>query len=275
MTRSNLLSAALVLTTAAVTSASPVRVVVTGSIEYNAFQSGTFARSIVPSGSPVMMTLDLDSSDYFDSPNLPGVTRGFRFNPSTFHLQVGSVSASLRADVTEAYFVLRNNDPRVDGVFISMGTDIDTEIPLAMTPNNYGIAFSRTFAGAPDFPSTDPDPTLSSLNLVDAVGTWGYDNLSSYNMAIQQGEGSVPMGIGYETLTITRLCGPADIGSAGGQAGEDGLLNNNDFIVFIDWFFANDARADRGATGGVPGADGTFDNNDFVVYIDQFFTGCL
>ncbi len=77
------------------------------------------------------------------------------------------------------------------------------------------------------------------------------------------------------TLTApAQACGSSDIGSTGGADGADGQLNNNDFIVFIDRFFAADPRADVGATGGVPGADDAFNNNDFVVFIDRFFAGC-
>ncbi len=78
------------------------------------------------------------------------------------------------------------------------------------------------------------------------------------------------------TLTIGSPCGPADIGGQGGQAVScgDGLLNNNDFVVFIDYFFTVNPRADMGSQGGAPGADGQFDNNDFVVFIDYFFSGC-
>jgi len=66
----------------------------------------------------------------------------------------------------------------------------------------------------------------------------------------------------------------ADLGSTGGVAGSDGELNNNDFVVFIDFFFNANPAADFGSTGGVPGSDGAFDNNDFVTFIDAFFTGC-
>jgi hypothetical protein len=69
-------------------------------------------------------------------------------------------------------------------------------------------------------------------------------------------------------------CGPADIGRPGGLFGADGLLNNNDFVVMVDRFFAHDPRADYGRVGGVAGADGMWDNNDFVVFIDLFFAGC-
>ncbi|MDP1663475.1 MAG: S8 family serine peptidase [Phycisphaerales bacterium] len=67
---------------------------------------------------------------------------------------------------------------------------------------------------------------------------------------------------------------PADFGSQGGLPGHDGLLDNNDFVVFIDFFFSENPRADIGMQGGIPGSDGSFDNNDFVVFIDFFFAGC-
>jgi hypothetical protein len=68
----------------------------------------------------------------------------------------------------------------------------------------------------------------------------------------------------------------ADLGSQGGVHGSDGELNNNDFIAFIDLFFAHDPLADFGAQGGVPGQDGHWNNNDFIAFIDAFFsrTGC-
>jgi len=68
-------------------------------------------------------------------------------------------------------------------------------------------------------------------------------------------------------------CAP-DLGSAGGESGQDGQLDNNDFIVFIDDFFASNITADFGSAGGVSGADGTFDNNDFIAFINSFFNGC-
>jgi hypothetical protein len=66
---------------------------------------------------------------------------------------------------------------------------------------------------------------------------------------------------------------PADVGSAGGVAGPDGAFNNNDFIAFINLFFAGDSNADIGRAGGLPGADGLFDNNDFIAFISFFFAG--
>ncbi len=67
---------------------------------------------------------------------------------------------------------------------------------------------------------------------------------------------------------------PADLGVQGGTPGQDGLLNNNDFVVFIDFFFTGDLRADLGVQGGGPGHDGLLNNNDFVAFINLFFGGC-
>ncbi|MDP1663071.1 MAG: GC-type dockerin domain-anchored protein [Phycisphaerales bacterium] len=67
------------------------------------------------------------------------------------------------------------------------------------------------------------------------------------------------------------ICGLADVGGVGGAPGADNHLDNNDFVVFIDYFFNQNPIADQGSTGGVAGADGVYDNNDFIVFIDNFF----
>ncbi|HZW07803.1 MAG TPA: GC-type dockerin domain-anchored protein [Phycisphaerales bacterium] len=69
-------------------------------------------------------------------------------------------------------------------------------------------------------------------------------------------------------------CGPGDVGGTGGETQSDGQLSNDDFIVFIDYFFGEDPRADRGSAGGVRLPDGAWNNNDFVVFVDDFFSGC-
>jgi hypothetical protein len=70
-----------------------------------------------------------------------------------------------------------------------------------------------------------------------------------------------------------QLC-ETDIGGEGGAGTPDGILDNNDFIVFIDRFFNNDVRVDIGTEGGANGSDGLFDNNDFIVFINGFFNAC-
>ncbi|MFT3687013.1 MAG: GC-type dockerin domain-anchored protein [Phycisphaerales bacterium] len=112
-----------------------------------------------------------------------------------------------------------------------------------------------------------------------AVGTY-YLGVGLYDMTFNT---SVEFGVtsanttAVQTIPVTIIYGggcPADLGVQGGAAGQDGRLDNNDFIAFISLFFANDARADMGVQGGGPGHDGHFDNNDFIAFISAFFAGC-
>ena len=99
----------------------------------------------------------------------------------------------------------------------------------------------------------------------------------------QQGNFAPPYTATFDEIRVGRTfadvaplapCGKADVGTQGALPGFDGLLDNNDFIVFIDSFFAGSDAADIGQQGGEAGTDGLLDNNDFVVYINQFFQAC-
>ncbi|MBY0307885.1 MAG: hypothetical protein K2Q09_04005, partial [Phycisphaerales bacterium] len=79
--------------------------------------------------------------------------------------------------------------------------------------------------------------------------------------------------VGSVNFSFGGRCSPMDVGRDGGAPGNDGRLDNNDFIAFIDLFFAHDPAADVGNDGGL-GADGSFDNNDFVWFINGFFFEC-
>lgn len=82
-------------------------------------------------------------------------------------------------------------------------------------------------------------------------------------------------------VEVVNQCFAADIGGQGGAelTCGDGVLDSNDFVVFLQWFFAGDMRADFAGQGAAPVirepiGDGTLDNNDFVVFINLFFEGC-
>ncbi|MBY0309407.1 MAG: hypothetical protein K2Q09_11745, partial [Phycisphaerales bacterium] len=88
---------------------------------------------------------------------------------------------------------------------------------------------------------------------------------------------TLPGGVGTdEAYNVAMLLLPAravaDIGRQGGLPGADGLYDNNDFIAFINAFFAgNNAVADAGGAGGLAQPDGQLDNNDFIAFINAFF----
>jgi hypothetical protein len=88
------------------------------------------------------------------------------------------------------------------------------------------------------------------------------------------GTASGAVAVEFRTNLPPLPCGTADVGGQGGAHGADGQLDNNDFVVYIDMFFAHDPAADLGSQGGLPGADGQWNNNDFVVFINEFFAGC-
>jgi GH15 family glucan-1,4-alpha-glucosidase len=66
----------------------------------------------------------------------------------------------------------------------------------------------------------------------------------------------------------------ADVAGPGQSIGGDGQFTADDIIVFINWFFANDARADIAGAGQTPVADGQFTADDIIVFINLFFAGC-
>jgi glucose/arabinose dehydrogenase len=90
---------------------------------------------------------------------------------------------------------------------------------------------------------------------------------------LQANRGTASGGTIYRIVAAGPQPPLADVGKQGGLEGADGQFDNNDFVVFIDWFFNNDPRADMGAQGGIRGADQKLDNNDFVAFIDAFFLG--
>ncbi|MFT3683582.1 MAG: GC-type dockerin domain-anchored protein [Phycisphaerales bacterium] len=254
------------LSLASVAGATPVRFVALGHVEYNQFFSNAtfYGQAGLPTITPCRLEIVVDSNNFLDNTMYP--VRGYVFGANDITMTIGTVSVHARSTETVNYLCIRNNDPHVDGVFISKGNGFDTEIPLAIVPNNYGVGFLRTFTSETVFPSTD---------ILQCTGSWAYESMSSYNFGIQRGEGSVPLGIWYDSFSITAKCGEADLGQQGGADGFDGALDNNDFIVFINKFFAMDPVADQGRQGGLQGNDGFYDNNDFIAFISNFFNGCV
>jgi hypothetical protein len=74
-------------------------------------------------------------------------------------------------------------------------------------------------------------------------------------------------------------CSPADIATTDGDPGPDNAIDNGDFSLFFQAFFADPSdplhlSADIANTDGDPGADGTVDNGDFSLFFSAFFVGC-
>ena len=116
--------------------------------------------------------------------------------------------------------------------------------------------------------------TTQQLTIANVLGQPG-DRVISVRAVANTSCGGNPSAPAH--LDLIAPCGAADLGGAGGiptPCGGDGILDNNDFIVFITYFFEANMTADFGVAAGFPGQDGVLDNNDFVAFIDAFFGGC-
>jgi hypothetical protein len=139
-------------------------------------------------------------------------------------------------------------------MFISTGTANDVELPLVMDPSGYGIGWKWTFSG---------QSTLSSLNLLDALGAYGYPNISVFNWAIQYNDISYPMYFDPPTSSPSfALCLPGDTNG-------DHSTNTDDIPSFVDALLngPTDLYASCAADMNL---DGLLDGNDI-----QSFTNCV
>jgi hypothetical protein len=75
-------------------------------------------------------------------------------------------------------------------------------------------------------------------------------------------------------VTIRNVCTQSDVAGPGQTIGADGDLTADDIIVFVNWFFAADARADVAGQGQTVGADGQFTADDIILFVNRFFAGC-
>ena len=187
------------VTTSVAALADTYRVSVTGTVSSN-FMGGAMAG--MGSGTPASMSFLVDSTISLDGTS--GATRGFLIDPTSFQMTVGG--AVLVFDQTQAasYFGLRNNNPGVDGVFISHNGNgsqaLSINVPGVTLVQQ--LTYSRTFAGG------NPDTTLSSLNLADAVGNYAPGNVSGYTWTLGRNGGTTTELI-PTTLTISAVPEPA------------------------------------------------------------------
>lgn len=186
-----------------------VEVSATGMVIFNQINGGVLGN--VATGDTATLSFQLDSTDFVDSPNFP--TRGYVIDETSFVLDFGSgnqigLQNPFPAGQTP-YFVLRDNDPAVDGFFTSTDLDFPVGVPLDQTGvlGQFMNAFSLGYTGG----------TLSSLNLLDALGTYDFTGLTVFNWTVDDGPFQ-PLGIDFEQMTIalagpTPYCDPANANS--------------------------------------------------------------
>jgi hypothetical protein len=188
--------------TAFAANATIVQVAVNGSVDFGSVNNGQWGDAV--SGDPVNMRFLVDSNDFIDSGNFP--VRGYEVIQDSFSLTIDGNTAGLAGSQPfgSPYFVIRNDDPAVDGFFL--GTNIDgfpngiaTDETAQIDPT-FSALFSATYEGT----------RLDSLNILDALGTYDFTGLSVFNWGLQDASFQ-PMGFIFDSWEISVIPAPASI----------------------------------------------------------------
>ena len=177
-----------------------------GEVEYNQVNQGIFAD--VNSGDAVYATFTVDSDVYEPSPGGYGV-RGYVVDVASFQLTIGSVgpvplvNPQPNGEVT--YFSLRNADPVADGLFMANQIDWDNNLPKLDVPGGIDDYFSFHWAIG------YTEETFSSLDILDAVGSYDFTGLTSFYTTIADAFadpiGLIPMQTIISTGTVATETG--------------------------------------------------------------------
>jgi hypothetical protein len=182
----------------------PVNITTTGVVDFNII-GGEMTN--VPDGAPVSMSFNVDSNIFINSGSFP--TRGYAIDLNSFAMSVGGVNVPIVNPQPNgtAYFVLRNNDPAVDGFFLSTGPDFP--FPLAVTipglTPQHELDFSVAYTNGNQ---------ITSLDILDAVGTYGTTDLAVYNWAIGR-FGNHGAEYAFQQLSISVVPEPCAMSAAG------------------------------------------------------------
>jgi hypothetical protein len=219
-----------------------IRVTLTGSVENNWMTRGPLVSA--RANDRAVATFEVDSGRFVDSALYP--VRGYIIDHSTFTITIGSASTGMPASLgtTVPYFILRDNDPAVDGFVLSDDIDFPRSIPLNGGPGlTMGMSFLRTFTTAAAFPSRD------ILDL--APATFGFEDMSSYDWSIGAAGGGMML-VTYETITIENLTSPPFCAA---DYNQDGGIDGSDIeAFFVDWQDSA-GHSDVNQDGGVDGSD--------------------
>ncbi len=181
-----------------------VQVDIFGSIDFNVIQ-GNQAGNMA--GAPVHMGFLLNSNNFVNSGSFP--TRGYEIDLTSWTMDVDGDPINILdpQPFGPAYFVLRDNDPAVDGFLVSR--DVNFPQPIGVTipglAPDHELGFLATYSS---------NTVLSSLDIVDAVGSYDLTGISSFHWWVGRFGNSGAEYI-YESMTISIVPAPASAGLLG------------------------------------------------------------
>ena len=179
-----------------------VNVELRGSVEWNQITGAPLNGALL--GQNATLSFSVDSTNFQNNPQFP--TRGYIIDQSSFKLAFPTFSVGLQNPYpanSTPFFVIRNNDPAVDGFFISEGTGFFDGVPLNQTGGfgQFANEFHVTYEGT----------RLPSLNIMDALGHYDFTGLSVFNWTIDDGPFNA-LGILFNDMTISAVPEPASAG---------------------------------------------------------------
>ncbi|MFO0839444.1 MAG: hypothetical protein U1D55_13085 [Phycisphaerae bacterium] len=232
---------------AAASSAETITVGVRGTVEYNQITSGSLAA--VTAGQSVTLSFTVDSSNFVNSPNFP--TRGYIINAASFSMTFPTLAVGLANPLPVGQtpaFVIRNNDPAVDGFLLSTNIEFPVGVPLNVN-GGFGLFrdnFYVTYGGA----------RLPSLDIHDALGHYDYTGLTVFNFTVDDGPFN-PLGVIFTDMDITGCVGDLD---------HNGSIGESDLGILLSAW-------NTSAAGDLDG-DGQTSESDLGIFLARWGTVC-
>jgi hypothetical protein len=178
-----------------------VDVTINGNVEWNQITGAPLNGAQV--GQVAKLTFTVDSNIFLNNPTFP--TRGYPIDKASFKLKFPTFEIGLQNPYPAGqtpYFVLRNNDPAVDGFMVSSGTGSPDGVPLSQAGGfgQFKNEFHVTYGGS----------LLSSLDVLGALGHYDFTGLTVFNWTIDDGPVNA-LGILFSDMSIS-VPEPASMG---------------------------------------------------------------
>ena len=178
----------------------PVQVTINGEVEFNLINPNNSRLGNVMVGDAAAMSFLVDSDMFVDSMSFP--TRAYEIDQASYDFTLGGESLGLQSPFPVGqtpWFVLRDNDPAVDGFFVSDNPNFPNGVPTdeAGAFGQFKAAASVTYDGS----------TLSSLDILDALGTYDFTGLTVFNYTVVDGPVDA-IGVIFSDMTIEAIPEP-------------------------------------------------------------------
>ncbi len=176
-----------------------VEVQITGEMEYSGINSGPFADA--QPGDPANITFMVDSDLFIDSDQFN--LRAYEIDQSSYEFTFGPATAGLQAPYPGTpYFIIEDGAPVEDAFYFSTW-DINWPGDLFLTETGILGQFANHF----ELGYTED--TLSSIDILDAAGTYDYTGLTRFWYVLMD-DWAEAAGLLFTQMTITPVTTATD-----------------------------------------------------------------